>query len=279
MFSVGILYSVQEFLKFSYDNTLTVDQFSKETRFLLTSADLILQVSQECNWIKITSNGQIALTDRGTKIIEAIAAPLKLRLQLEDMISLHQPAWAMKIRHGRRETIVAMSDDVHQCFKESGLLDPWSDSIREWWDRAANLARARRSEKLGYTGRQAENWTCEYETKRTGQIPEWICLDSNFAGYDILSCASNTDKRPLRIEVKGSERRPKEAEFIVTRFEFQTAIASDHYIFHLWYVAPTRQLYVVPFSEISKHMPGDRSDGKWETTRIPYTPFGDYRVL
>jgi hypothetical protein len=50
---------------------------------------------------------------------------LRLRLQIEDLISFHDPAWAAKIRHGRIEALAAMPSNVKQCFSESGLLEPW----------------------------------------------------------------------------------------------------------------------------------------------------------
>jgi hypothetical protein len=174
---------------------------------------------------------------------------------------------------------MAMPPEVNQCFKEAGLLDPWLDPIRDWWLHAGNRAQAQRIEKLTAVGRLAESWTCEYETKRTGKTPQWISLDTTFAGYDVLSCNSATDEIPLRIEVKGSERRPKEAEFFVTRNEFETAMRSDHYIFHLWYVAQARQLFIVPFSELTKHIPSDCGDGRWDASKMRYASFEAYRVV
>src|SRR5262249_38882254 len=69
----------------------------------------------------------------------------------------------------------------------------------------------------------------------------------NFVGYDVLSRLTSTDPTPLPIEVKGSERRPKEADFVITRNEFRTAQGSETYTFHLWYVSRPPQLFVVPF--------------------------------
>jgi hypothetical protein len=278
-FAVGVLYSVHEFLEFAESARLTAQAFASERRFVLTQPDLILEVSQNCNWIHLTADGQIRLTERGEKIVKSASAPIRLRLQIEDLIEFHNPPWAAKIRHGRKEAIVAMPNDVTQCFQESGLLETWSDELIEWWDATSLLTRARLSEKLSKTGRTAERWTCDYEQRRTGSSPEHVCLDSNYAGYDILSRVSDLDSSPLPIEVKGSERRPKEADFVFTRNEFQVAANSPGYRIHLWFVSPQPQLYDVPFNEVAKHLPSDRLDGRWETVRVPFRPFLSFRII
>lgn len=119
----------------------------------------------------------------------------------------------------------------------------------------------------------------QYEGERTGHDPEWICLDSNYAGYDVLSHLSDADDSPLPIEVKGSERRPKEADFVITRNEVRAAQDSERYVIHLWFVSPNRQLFIVPFEVVAEHLPIDQLDGVWETTRIPFAPFAAFRKL
>jgi hypothetical protein len=277
-FSVGVLYSVHEFLEFANGTRLTAEEFAKERRFALTKPDLILEVSQNCNWIHLTVQGEIKLTPRGERIVKAATAPLRLRLQIEDLIEFHNPPWATKIRHGRKEAAVGMPNDVIQCFEESGLMEAWNDDLIVWWDASSLLARSRHSEKLSKTGRTAERWTCEFEEKRTGSSPQHVCLDSNFAGYDVLSQVSGGDASPLPIEVKGSERRPKEADFVFTRNEYEAAKSSSGYRIHLWFVSEHRQLFDVPFAEVEKHLPTDQLEGRWETARIPFSPFIDFRA-
>lgn len=277
-FSVGILYSVQEFLRFSNKTAVTVQQFAIDDRFVLGNPADILHVSQECNWIRATMEGTIIVSDRGRSIVELEDAARMLRAQIEDLISTYQPPWSARMRHGRAETIPAMPLDVQQCFREGGLMDPWSSEVVKWWDSAAQMSRLRWSERLSRTGRLAEQLTCEYESSRTQHAPQWICLDSNFEGYDVLSQLSEEDKGRLLIEVKGSERRPKEADFTFTRNEYRTAQKSDNYVVHLWFVGDPKLLYVVPFQEISKHLPADAGAGKWEATRIPFLPFEAFQA-
>jgi hypothetical protein len=80
------------------------------------------------------------------------------------------------------------------------------------------------------------------------------------------------------IEVKGSERRPKEADFVFTRNEYRTAQDSDNYVVHLWFVGDPKLLFVVPFKEVAQHLPRDSGKGAWENTRIPFAPFASFRV-
>jgi hypothetical protein len=277
-FSVGILYSVQEFLKFADGLAISVEEFAKDGRFVISRTDDILRVAQDCNWIRATIEGTIVVSDRGRAIVDVSESSQKLRTQIEDLISTYQPPWSAKMRHGRAETVPAMPPDVLQCFRESGLMDPWLPDVVKWWDSAAQMSRLRRSERLSQTGRLAEQLTCEYESNRTQRNPEWICLDSNFEGYDVLSQLSEYDTGKLLIEVKGSERRPKEADFSFTRNEYRTAKKSDHYVVHLWFIGEPKMLYVVPFQEVYKHLPMDSGDGLWEITRMPFSSFAPFRA-
>jgi hypothetical protein len=277
-FSVGILYSVQEFLRFADTISLTAEQFAQDDRFVLSNPADILRVAQDCNWIRATIEGTLVVSDRGRAIVGIPEPAQKLRSQIEDLISTYQPPWSAKMRHGRAETLPAMPLDVQQCFRESGLMDPWSTDVVKWWDSAAQMSRLRWSERLSHTGRLAEQLTCEYENNRTQTQPQWICLDSNFEGYDVLSQLSEHNAGKLLIEVKGSERRPKEADFSFTRNEYRTAQKSNNYVVHLWFVGEPKLLYVVPFPEISKHLPTDSGDGNWEITRIPFSSFSSFRA-
>jgi hypothetical protein len=184
--------------------------------------------------------------------------------------------------HGREETIPAMPRDVEQCFKECGLLDPWSTDVIEWWASAELYARAYRNEQNAKTGREAERLTVEYETKRVGEKPDWKSLDSAFVGYDILSKVSSLNGKFLLIEVKGSERRPKEAVFSFTSAAYRVAAKNENYVLHLWHVSKDpqhHQLYVVPFVDVERHLPVNRESGRWENTLVPFSSFTDYRIL
>src|SRR5581483_6154425 len=99
-FAVGILYSIHEFLDFAQANPIRAEEFAHSPKFVLSSAATILQTSQNCNWVQLTVDGYISLTDRGKKILAATSTEIKLRLQIEDLVTFHRPAWATAIMHG-----------------------------------------------------------------------------------------------------------------------------------------------------------------------------------
>ena len=278
-FSVGVLYSAQEFLVLASSYQIRSEEFLKDDRYSLARTEAILEVLQECSWVRLNGDGLILVTEKGVRIAARPSSAGRLRLQIEDLITVRQPPWAAKIMHGRKETTPAMPSDVEQCFKESGLLGPWDEELREWWATAAFLARSRHNERLSVTGRRAETLSCGYEMDRTGSTPEWVSLDSSFAGYDVLSCRSTVDPTPLRIEVKGSERPPSRSDFSISRHESDTAKTTIDYVLHLWFVSENPQLFVVPFLEVEPHLPIDCEKGRWQQARIPFASFKAFRQL
>lgn len=279
-FAVGILYSTQELLRLVGQTALLATDFSSIAgRFELASPQDVLSVAQKCSWIEVLPNGVISLTTRGRAILNFSDASAMLRVQLLDLILIDQPAWARRLMNGREEAIPAMPSEVRQCFRESGLLGDWAKEIIDWWYDMSQRARFWRSERLGQVGRQAEVWSLEFEQERTGAQPYWQALDSSFAGYDIQSVVSATDAGALRIEVKGSELRPREAFFFFTQNECRVARVSGSYILHLWSIGDPRILFVVPFKEVEAHLPDNQGRGQWETTKIPFSAFSSYRAL
>lgn len=273
-FSVGALYSSQEFLRLIQAGPIKQEEFRESfDRFALSSPDLVLQVCQTCNWVQLANDGTIVVTARGVVILGEAVPEKRLRHQLRDLIETAQPVWAEKMRHGRAETAKFLPGDAYQCLKEAGLLGDWTDEIRDWWDRLASAARARKSEDLLRTGRRAEKLSWEYEFKRTGVLPKWQCLESNFSGFDILSRVSSSDGTPLSIEVKGTTLNRRDATFVLTRNEWETAMSSPNYRFHLWLLKGGEVLIDLGVSDLASHVPTNNGSGAWEQTKIPYRAF------
>ncbi|MGH6922681.1 MAG: protein NO VEIN domain-containing protein [Propylenella sp.] len=278
MFAVGVLYSAQEFLKLTIKHDLHVKDFLDDDRFLLARSKDIIEVIQNCGWVRLAESGHMVVTERGNAIIGCGTTSASLRFQIVDVVACYRPPWSAKLMHGRNEALAAMPPEAMQCFKECGLLDEWNDELTDWWASAGHAARSLQSEALSATGRYAEKLTYEHEKLRIGKEPEWVSRDSSYAGYDVLSWKSPDDDSPLSIEVKGSERPPKQADFVVTRHEAGTAQRIRGYTFHLWYVSDQLQLFVVPFVEVAAHLPTDNEAGRWQQTRIPFAPFREFRV-
>jgi Domain of unknown function (DUF3883) len=272
-FSVGILYSAQEFVSFIHETPVAAEEFRRHfKRFSVARPEDILEVVVKCNWADIHMDGHCRITAKGKNLLGG--APEKvLRIQLYDVIDAEQPPWANKLQNGRNEAIRFFPDDVAQCFKEAGLLGSWSEEIINWWDR---LAMAMRSRKLLInlnTGRLAESCSVKYETERTGVCPHWQSLESNFSGYDILSMVSKDDPSQRMIEVKGSTLKKKEAFCFITRNEWETAKLSKDYHFHLWCLAGPPFLIDVDKATVEQHIPVDNGEGVWETTKLYFRDF------
>jgi hypothetical protein len=255
-------------------DAIRATEFSNlEEKFTLVPAKDVYAVSQECNWIRISEDGLIRPSERG-EIIQAVKEPEnRLQLQLEDLIKIYNPPWAKRIIYGRKETLPALPSDAEQCFKESGLFDVWTKGLRRAWDELGRYVQTKRSEGLFKIGRQAEEWTVIFEAQRTEVEPDWVALDTTFAGFDVLSRKSKRSSKPLRIEVKGSERKPGQASFFVTRHEWKTANQLGDYQFHLWFVSENPKLYVVNFKHVAAHISINQGDGEWSAVEVPYKPF------
>jgi hypothetical protein len=273
-FSVGILYSAQEFALYVSKNPTPVEEFeSTFRRFGLATPEDILEVSLKCNWIDFQPDGICRVTTRGQNILLEDAEKA-LRVQICDLIYIEEPSWAIKIPNGRKEAEKFFPVDVQQCFKEAGLLSGWDEDIIEWWDKLSIATRSRKSESSLVVGRTAEKLTMEHETKRIGKTPHWQSIESNFSGYDVLSKSEKGSDIQRMIEVKGSALPRKEAFCFVTRNEWDTAQVAPDYRFHLWCLKGDNPFLIdVGVEEMKLHIPTNSGNGKWETTKVPFKSF------
>lgn len=274
MHSVGLLYSAQEFLSFVNRNSVIGDEFERiGRRFILASPHDVFSVSLRCDWVQLDDKGLCTLTRRGNQILGLTSSELMLCHQLQDIIEVYQPTWAMKIRAGRAEVRKFLPEDIEQIFKEAGLFEEWTDEIIGWWDALAQRVHLQKASELLRVGRLAERLSYHYEKNRTGLNPRWQSIESNYSGYDILSVFARGDIRRVRIEVKGTELRLRDAFFTVTRNEWRTATETEFYRFHLWVLKEHRKFIELESSDVEPHIPTDSGDGNWEQVRIPFKAF------
>lgn len=279
MHSVGLLYSAQEFLSFVTRNPIIGDEFERiGKRFILVSPQDVFSVSLRCNWVQIDDKGLCTITSRGNNILSMDSSDLMLRHQLQDIIEVYQPTWAMKIRAGRAEVRKFLPEEIEQIFKEAGLFEAWTDEIISWWDILAQRVYFQKASELLKIGRLAERLSYQYEKKRTSLEPRWQSVESNYSGYDILSVIAREDQRKVCIEVKGTELSLRDAFFTVTRHEWQTARNTDFYRFHLWLVKGSKKFIDLDANYIEPHIPNDSGKGTWEQVRIPFKAFAEKMV-
>lgn len=271
-FSVGILYSAHSLLAFADGDELLIDDFRKSfTTFEFSTPHLVVETCIKCGWLRIDDRGYLRLTAGGKAIIAESDAEVRLRYQIGDLIRVERPPWAERMRAGRGETVRILPADAQQCFAESGLLGSWNDALVGWWDKVTLGIRAYRDAETLEIGRQGERLSIQFELQRTGVVPIWQALESNFSGFDLLSRVDSANATPIKIEVKTSGQNKSEANFVVTRNEWRVASTSlDTYFFDLWLLRGGPKHARVPAAVVQMHIPIDQALGKWEQTKIPF---------
>lgn len=151
-------------------------------------------------------------------------------------------------------------------FGHAGLLSDHLDAgIIDWWDTIATHIRMQTKQSKIGTGRLGERNTIKYERSRTNIDPMWMSIDSNLLGYDIKSQVSKNDPGTLLIEVKASTFTLSRAEFYVTSNEWNVAITSGAYVFHLWCLSDGKKmLAILSPDEILPYIPTNNLDGQYK---------------
>lgn len=195
---------------------------------------------------------------------------------IKTVIMNHQPVWAKSMRQGRKRFVRGLDLNDQDVFIAAGLmLDPPPPEVVTWWDDVSGHARLHTDIQKMEQARNAERLTINHETQRLinhgiDREPEWVGLDDNFAGYDVLSYDLHGSRIMNKmIEVKSTNATP--IKFIVTRNEWEQAIKiGEAYVFHIWDLTkfpPT--LHVRTVDQITPHIPNDQQSGRWSTVEIP----------
>ncbi len=240
--------------------------------------ELLSNLGQLCNWVKLDDNGNVDLCDSGCQILSLlpIDTPQKAyRKMLNDYIRIVFPSWAGRIPYGRAETSIILPKDERACFYEAGLLSNNPDfEVVSWWDQLSAFIRKDTEEQKNQTGRTGERATLIFEKSRTCSVPLWMSIESNLCGYDIKSQISKSDANPLLIEVKASTSPIDRAFFHITEREWNTAETSNAYRFYLWCFSMDKKLLaILNVGDISCYIPDNRLSGRWEIVRIPFSAF------
>ena len=267
--SVGVLYDCQKFIALCETKTFALQDVRKSFQHRYEAAPIaaVLDMMRAASWVHFDDDGHLHLTDRGRRILDSRNPVVALRLQMMDFIELVRPTWASLIPRGRLETLSYLPEDTRQCFNEAQLSDGYDEDIVSFWDHAANISRGCSDDVLLQIGREGERLSIAYETKRTGKAPEWKAIDSNAAGYDLLSIVSREDPTPLKIEVKAA-KRVDERGFFLTRREWSTALGFGKYVLHLWLLGSSPALVTKAPEDLVQHIPVDNGQGAWQLVKI-----------
>ncbi|MDB5285262.1 MAG: hypothetical protein JWR05_211 [Mucilaginibacter sp.] len=196
------------------------------------------------------------------------------------VIIIALPAWAKLITLGRKRFIQKLYGeeyrDVKSLFRQAGLLqDPPTIGDIAWWDHVSGRVRLEGDRLKLERARIAERLSLELERKKLilqgiTTYPQWIAIEDNTAGYDVLSY-TKTDYGLANklIEVKSTIASP--LRFYITRNEWEHALeVGEAYFFHIWNMQTDPPfLYEKSSADIAPHIPQDNEKGKWKTAEIP----------
>jgi len=274
--SVGTLYAIQDLFSDLEKRRISAEEFRLcFIKFGTSTAKDVYETATLLNWICTSSEGEIVATLIGKAAHAPGDRSVKLRSQLRSIIRDTRPPWASLLVNGRKEASLEFPIEIKQCFKEALLLEAIDEQIINWWDEQSICMREDSNLQRMQIGRRGERLTLQFELERTGTSPKWQAFETNFAGYDVLSVRDNRDHRHLKIEVKASTRRFKEAIINITEHEWITANTSlNDYIFHVWLIEESgsskrETLFVVQSSEIVSHIPSNQGRGAWKQMAIP----------
>jgi hypothetical protein len=269
--SVGTLYAIQDLFEHLEKHIVSHEHFLEGfSKYGSSTVTDVYSTATELSWICRAENGQLVPTEFGKAANQGKDRPTKLRYQLANIIERTKPTWGGLLPKGRKEAKAGFSDEIKQCFEEALLLGEMTDEIVHWWDRLSGIMREVGQRQLLETGRRGERLTLRYEETRTSRKPSWQSIESNYAGYDVLSVRDQNDNTPLKIEVKASTRPFSRADIHITQNEWITASASlDVYLLHLWLLEPEPMLFIVPSDVVLAHIPADQGKGRWRNVQIP----------
>lgn len=228
-------------------------------------------LGSKLGWLAKDNTGKVHPTEAGLGVHPCGARSIQLRHQLRAFINQTKPSWAALLAKGRKETANLVPAEIRQCLQDAGLLDDVDGETVRWWDSLALAARSDNQENLLTVGRFGERLSLEFEEARVGRRPLWQALESNAAGFDLLSWASEGASERLSIEVKTSTLSADSALFYVTRNEWETARLARRFAFHFWLLGRAEQLlWICGVPDIARHIPVDQGEGRWQNAAVSF---------
>lgn len=239
----------------------------------------VVETAQALAWIHSDEEQFAALTASGRRLTGIAGYEGQLRQALLDYIDSQHPSWIQNASFGRSRVLAFAGSQIAQVFVEAGLAGSITDDVVEFWDTLSARARGQRNERLTQIGRKGEKLTLEYERARTGIEPQWIAIENNADGYDVLSIVDRSTFQKLTIEVKTSSMGIS-GKFFLTRNEWDRANESAQHVFHLWDISSlsSPKVAVVSIEAMKRHVPVDCGQGAWESVDVPCRSFSELFV-
>lgn len=275
-FSPGHAQGCFDLLGIASRNSLTFQEIHASFAYFGSiAASKVVETTQGLRWIRANDDGTIAVTASGSQLLSIVGYEPMLRKTLLDYIDVVLPPWVQNASFGRVRVLSFAGSEIAQVFVEAGLAHGTDEGVVTFWDELAARARGQKSGRLTAIGRHGERLSLAYEENRTGRKPEWVAIENNADGYDVLSIVGADDFRQLSIEVKTSTLGLA-GSFHFTRNEWERALEGANHVFHLWDARAnvTPRLAVVEPQEMQTHIPTDLGSGSWESVAIPFAAFG-----
>jgi hypothetical protein len=267
---VRVFYTLQDIFEHVRESISTDSGLRAAATLFGPATSEALTLASALGWLAPGQGGTVHPTQAGLDAHPIGSRSLRLRFQLHSFVLQTKPSWSALLCRGRREAAALLPSEIRQCLFDAGLLDGTDAQTVQWWDSLSIAARTESQHELLNIGRIGERLSLQYEQERVGKIPLWQALESNAAGYDILSWLGKQSPERLLIEVKCSVLPMDSAWIHITRTEWQTAMTAKHAAFHIWSVRSNgRSLWVKTRDDLRPHISINQGNGEWETVRIP----------
>lgn len=216
-------------------------------------------------------HGAVVLNEALDESIVWDTSKSNLRLFVYEWVRIVQPVWLRYVPYGRERLRSELGENEVQCIREAGLFDeiPDDDAI-EWWDRVAALMRGAADIKKMERVRLAERLSLEHERERLKSLgivrePQWVSLEDNTLGYDILSydlAAGHIVSRLIEVKSTLSDT------VYLTCNEWKNArSAPARTFFHVWKL-PEKKFQEIPVAGMEPHIPQDCGQGHWQNVAV-----------
>jgi len=257
---------------------LDVSLIKKNKKYNIIDLEKTLTFSIKCGWV-VLQDDLLILTNSGKDLASKIGnnkpSIFVAREQLSQYLAIDKPYWSFHLIKGRNESLPFLHDYVIDIFKQLQLMgDENAIDYRtiSWWDKIAAKIYSNSEFERIKIGRTGEYLSYIYEKTRTGHEPEWTAINSNKAGFDLMSRKSDVNHERLCIEVKTCSSLP--LRIFLTKNEWLVADTKDNseYILHIWDITNAKdvKLYCINKSFISSSICNDIGFGDWVSIKISF---------
>lgn len=274
-FSCGVIYGCVQLLGSINTHPNSFKKPSELPSYRRFNNEELISLMLKLGWIVKNNTGLIELSSFGLKILSLNEEIFLLREALFSYIKAFRPPWIQLILGGRSKVLLFAPHEIKQIMIDAEIHESYSKEVVKFWDNLAALAYYEKEIKLNDIGREGERLSLTYEKLRTGISPEWIAIENNADGFDIISVIDKGSEVKQYIEVKTSTMGLLGKCFI-TRNEWTQSQLLPHYIFHLWDISErdAPRLAILESIMIQKHIPAnDTGMGRWESISIPFEAF------